>query len=53
VTIENGFEPRLPLHVFNNLGIFYGISINAITALRFRSPRGACWRVLAAPSSQT
>ena len=44
------FEPGLPLHLFNNLGTFESLSINAITALSSRSPRGAGWRVLAAPS---
>ena len=30
---RRGFESRLPLHVFNSLGMFHVLSINAITAL--------------------
>jgi hypothetical protein len=45
---RRGFEPRLPLHLFNNLGHIAGLSVNAITALSSRS-RGVGWRVLAAP----
>ena len=38
---RRGFDPRLPLHLFNNLGHIAGFNVNAITALSSRSPRGA------------
>ena len=43
------FEPGLPLQLFNDLGTFKSLSVNAITALSSRSPRGAGWRVLQHP----
>src|SRR3954469_25822528 len=38
---RRGFEPRLPLHVFNDLGTSSVSGVTAITAISSRSPRGA------------
>jgi hypothetical protein len=38
---RRGFDPRLPLHVFNNLGISHVLRFSSISSLSSRSPRGA------------
>ena len=49
---RRGFDPRLPLHVFNNLGRIHDLKFNAINALSSRSPRGARSEGAATPSDQ-
>ncbi len=41
---RRGFDPRLPLHVFNSLGVSHGprfSSLSSLTVLAPDSPRGA------------
>ena len=49
---RRGFDPRLPLHRINNLGMFHVLRFNAINALSSRSPRGARLEGAAKPSNQ-